>query len=739
MIQILVDNQSVYLGNSFQVRLDLIFPAFEHEFDYSSIIYPFDIPAPANERLFNFSNHIIINRKQRLYDCQVIFFGFLSLSAKLVLTKLNRQHFRGSIIVNRFSTEYKEKLLSEFDYDGDISLGATTDYVINHVDGKVLDETPGPHLKYNFPERKAPEFYGDENESNPAFCGILNRWDRANQSIQPNYIQTSLEQQNSESLLPCPYLFYVIEKCLNECGYRAVGSLLQDEDLMSLLILNNYPLDLVEKLYYVRANNSDYQLINPEGYINADDDFTPPNEDAHDIWNQDVSDADPAWRYHIQTKGYHEVSMQFKARYGGAHANAVVRVSMEKNNDGNPITLYYHDLDLTYEQTWYEFTVNFSHYFQAADEGDTFSFYAKFYDRVTLDDINGQFQCLDLIIMNISAGSLNSFAKTLHISNHVPAITLGNLFNAIKKGFGAVIFFSADHKQIQFSSFREIINSSSHLDLSDNYIAESEEIELNESEGLKLNFEFDGNDPVTQDNFTDHSNYELIGFYETFHHLPTPDRLNVVAIVLNTNTVYFYGIIDEDAVGWSVFSDNYYDYIYGGGDKDEKIPFSPVMMELDREDNLASTTIRPITLLTASSPAFGTGRNDFGFQLLFFRGMYSDGALYPLGSSVAYGPAGDDIANVELQLPGEKGLVENYLKPWLEYIAGAETVKMDFDISPDRLYDIIQLFSVQHGQQKRKVLINGISFLPKKFSLILSPGGIEKCEGMLVKKGEIAL
>lgn len=738
MIQLLIDNQQVYLGNSFQMRLDMIFPAFEQEFDYSSIIYPFDIPAPANERLFNFSNHIIINNKQRLYDCQVIFYGFVSLSAKLVVSKLSRQHFRGSIIVNRFSTDYKNKLLNEFDYDGDISLGSSTDYVINHVDGIVLDENPGPHLKYNFPEIKAPQFYGDENESNPAFCGILNRWDRGNQSIQPNYIQASLEQQNSESILPCPYLFYVLEKCLNECGYRAFGSLLSDENLLSLLILNNHPLDLVEKLYYVRANNTDYQLIKPEGYINADDDFTPPNEDAHDIWNQGVTDASPAWRYHIQTKGYHEVSMQFKARYGGGHANAVVRVSMEKNNDGNPITLYYHDLDLTYEQTWYEFTVNFSHYFQAADVGDTFSFYAKFYDRVTLDDINGQFQCLDLIIMNISASSLNSFAKSLHIGNHVPEISLGNLINATKKGFGAVIFFSADHKQIQFSSFQEILNSSSHLDLSGNYIADSEEIDLSESEGLKLNFEFDGNDPVTQDNFKDHSDYDMIGAYETFHHLPTPDRLNVVALVLNTNTVYFYGIIDEDVAGWTVFADNYYDYIYGQGEKDEKIPFSPVMMDLDREENLSSTTIRPITKLTASSPAFGTGRNDFGFQLLFFRGMYSDGALYPLGSSMAYGPAGDEIAEIELQLPGEKGLFVNYLKPWLDFIDGAETVKMDFDISPQLLFDLLQLFSVQHGRQKRKVLVNGIAYIPKKFSLIISLGGIDKCEGTLIKKGGIS-
>ena len=491
MIRLIVNSQQVYLPTGLSLRFDLVHPAFEDDYLYSSIVYPFDIPAAENEKLFAFANHVIVNRTQRLFDCQLILFGFLTFSSKLVLSKTSRKTFRASIIINRFSTSDRDKLLTDFDYDGDISLGGSSDAVIGHVVGKILDENPGPDLKYNFPEIKAPRFYGDEHESNPAFCGIINRWDRGNQSIQGNYIQPYLDLQNTESLLPCPYLFYVLEKCFTECGYNVFGSLLRDDDLLPLLMLNNYPLDHIEKLYYVRANNSVHQLIKPEGYINADDDFTPPNEDAHDIWNQDVTDADPAWRYHIYSRGYHEVSMKFKARYSGGHTKACVRVSMEKNNDGNPVTLYFHDLDLTYELTWYEFTVSFSHYFPESDVGDTFSFYAKFYDRFTLDDINGQFQCLDLIIMNISASSLNSFAKSLHISNPVPAISLGNLISAMKMGFGAVIFFSSDHKQIQFSSYQELIHSSSHLDLSDTLIALSEEVELKEAEGVKLNFEFD--------------------------------------------------------------------------------------------------------------------------------------------------------------------------------------------------------------------------------------------------------
>jgi len=224
---------------------------------------------------------------------------------------------------------------------------------------------------------------------------------------------------------------------------------------------------------------------------------------------------------------------------------------------------------------------------------------------------------------------------------------------------------------------------------------------------------------VTQDNFSIHSDYEFIGYYETFHHLPTPGSLNVVAVVLNTNTVYFYGVIDEDAAGWSIFSDNYYDFLFGVARKGEKIPFSPVMMHLDRDEILSSTTIRPITKLTASSAAFGTGRNDFGFQLLFFRGMC------------------DDIARVELQLPGEKGLVENYLKPWLDYMQDAETVKMNFDISPDRIQAVIDLFSIQHGRQSRKILVNGISYLPKKISFMLSIDSIKSCQADLLKKGPI--
>ena len=739
MMRILIGDEQVYLDPGFTIRLDMIFPAFEDEFDYSSIVYPFSIPAPPNEELFNFSNHVVINNKTRMYDCQLIFAGSLRMSAKLVLSKLSGKQFRGSIIVNRFSTDYKEKLLSEFDYDGNIILGATTAAVIAHVNGIVLDENPGPHLKYNFPEIKAPVFYGDENENNPAFCGILNRWHRGNQSVQPNNIGTSLDNQNTESLLPCPYLLYVLEKCFQESGYDIFGSLLDDTELQSLLMLNNYPLDLIEKLYYVRANNSIVQVVNPSKNINADDDYTPPNEDIHDIWEQEEVEAQYPWRYHIQTEGYHQVSMEFKSKYTYGYPTTVVRISMVKYNDGNPTTLYYRDFDFLAHQTWYERTVDFSHYFPIGDVGDYFYFTARFFDPISSEDSAGEFQVLDLIITNLSASGLNTFAKTLHIKNHVPGISLGNLVNALKKGFGTIPFYSHDFKEVQFSTYQEILESNEYLDLSDQCIKDSTEIELKDAEGYKLNFEFDSNDPVTQDNFVDHSIYELIGSYSTYYHLPIPDGLNKIALVLNTNVLYFYGVTDEDAAGWSIFSDSFYDYLIGDGKKEVKIAFSPVMMNLETEGGDV-LTIRPYTKLLASSPAFGTGLNEFGFQLMFFRGMQSDAfGLYPVGSSMAYSPFGDDIANSELQFPGDKGLIANFLQGWYDFINNSETIKKNFDVSPDLLYEIMQLFAPQHGRQKRKILVDGVKYIPKKFSFILRSNSIEKAEATLIKKGNITV
>ena len=736
MIRILVDNTEIYLEPNFNIRMDLISPAFEDEFDYSSIVYPFSIPAPPNEELFNFSNHIVINNKLRMYDCQVIFAGSLRMTAKLIISKLSSKQFRGSIIVNRFSTDYKDKLLNKFSYGGEIEIGNTLQ-VIAHVNGIVINISGAP-LKYNFPEIKAPEFYGDKNEENPAFCGILNRWDRENQSVQMNSIGTYLDAQNTESLLPCPYLFYILEQCFKESGYSIFGSFLENSELQSLLMLNNYPLDEMQKLYYVRANNSEVQQFKPDGYINADDDYTPPNEDDHDIWDQSVPDADPAWRYHIQTKGYHEFSLKFKAKYTGGWNNVVVRISIMRYNNGTPLVLSYKDVPLGYSGVWYEDTVKFNYSFPESYVGEMILFDAYFFDEVLLEDAEGELQCLDLIIMNVSASGLNSYAESIFINKHVPKISLGDFVNALIKGFGVVPFYSADRKEVQFSTCQEILDSSESLDLSDQYIKDSEEVELKEKEGYKLSFEFDSNDPITQDNFIDHSIYDFIGSYATYHHLPAaPDGLNKIALVKNTNRLYFYGIIDEAEAGWSVFSDNHYDYLFGDGKNEVKIGLSPVMMHHDREEEEMATTIRPITKLLASSPSFGTGLNDFGFQIMFFRGLKSDGALYPLGSSTAYGPPGDSIGEYELQLPGDMGLVENFLKDWYNFLSGSQPVKMNFDVGPVDLINIMQLFLTQRGKQKRKILVNGVKYLPKKFSFILGSNTIEKAEATLVKKGNI--
>ncbi len=736
MMQLIVNDQQVYLGDDFSIRLEMVFPAFEEEFEYSSLTYPFSIPAASNEELFNFSNHVVVNNKLRLYDCQVIFAGSIRFAAKLVLSKLNANKFQGSVIMNRFSTDYRDLLLNEFDYDGDISLGTTSTDVVAHANGKAAHTDPGPDLKYNFPEIKAPQFYGDENEENPAFCGILNRWDRGNQSFQLNVIGTDLDGQNTESLLPCPYLLYVLQKCFDESGYRIFGSFLNDPEIQSLLMLNNYPLDLLEKLYYVRANNTSIQADIQEEYILANDDFTAPNEDNWDIWNK----TRYGWSYTISSKGWHSVDMDFKAKYDGlgVNENVVARINLVKLNDGNPQVVKTKDIRLAFANTWYEKSVSFNYYFEAGDITDKFSLEIHFIDTITLDDDRGDFQCLDLVIMATSASGLNSFSKSLHLANHVPGISLGDMMNALKKGFGTCCFYGHDFKEIQFSTLQEIIDSESFLDLSDNVIARSEEIELKDAEGYLLNFEFDSNDDVTQDNFVDASAYDYIGEFDTYADLPTPTGLNKVALVLNTNRLYFYGIEDSESASWKVFSDNYYDYLVGDGGDEIKIGFSPVMMHHDMEDDPESITIRPITKLTASSPGFGTGMNDFGFQLMFYRGLQEDlDDEYPLASSMSFGPSGEDLGDIELQLPGEMGLMENFLLDWYAFLDNCETVKMNFDVSPKVMSQIIALFAPQHGKQKRKILVHGVKYLPKKFTFILNKHQIDTVQATLVKEGTI--
>ncbi len=730
MIKIQVKKQDLYLEPNTTLRFELISKLFDDQVIALSVIYPFNIPAPANQHVFEFTNQVEVLRSARSFECEFFFDGYPLFNGLLYVKNYGNKYYRCSIVVNPFSEDFSDNMLSVIDYGGDIDIGGSPHNPLNVTDHAKQITNGFLTADYTFPLIFAPEFYGsldsnNKNDYNKDWGGdagdgdvgkYLNNYSRSLSSsgFPVNEVHEDPDADNVYAMLPTAYLKFVLEKVFASEGFGLFGDFINDAELQKLILFNNTPLDEKYKKYFVKASMTSNQDISIPTKILFEDDSTPDNEDVDNRWEPTNS------IYTVAHDGYHDVKINIKAKSTLSFLDVDAYFAIVKKS---PIAPAFDTvLDSTSfvcanYQTWYEFDVAFNEYLNV---GDKIYFLTNFVRDAVPPQTSGRIDEGVLTISNASYQNLNQFSNILNLQNHVPDVTVGSLINNIAKTFGLAVFTNTITREVELSFKKDILLSTGYLDLTESLIIDTQKIEHSKDDGFLFFMRFD-------EEFADYSEYEFLGNYATFDDLPTPTEANKVAVVLNLNVAFIFSNNEaSDPLNWVYFADVFYPQTAGNGATEISPDLNTLTMHIG--ENFISPQYKDI----GSSPAFETGKNDIGITLMLYRGLRpdKDNDYYPLASCTKFDTNGNSTGDYEMT---NSALFADFLQSWYEFIIDSETVKMKLDCNVKDIIEISKLFSPQRKNPVRKVRIRNINYLPKKFSFVLSMNGINETEATLVK------
>lgn len=655
MLRILINGMQADLeGVKFNLQLNSPIP-FNPEDNQVEGSFAFGVAFPAtttNKKIFGFADRLeLYPESGHEYQGVMFFDGRPLFKVMISLTEATAYSFKGNIKVDLgyYTSLIGDKSLRDLAYEGDITIGTTAQEVVDHANDVVTRAYPD--VMYNFPELYNPKFYGDEKKLNPTWQNLVNFYIHG-EGFRPNVIDNDNEVQNYYNLCPFPYLFYVLKKCYSEFGYAPKGPVFDNTELASLLIYNNYALDALEERYKSIVQLSANQNI-PAALTQLNFDIISVNID--DCYKLEL------YRYLIKESGYHHITGHLSAKVAAENSDRIMRmyVYCYVGNTENEIS----ETEISYP---YDFEIDLD-YTQDIEEGDIGHYISI---KVKFQLIYGIEPLFPATIHAeswwgcaiIPESTLNIYAKTINISNHVPDLKISSFLLTLMKQFGIVHIFNNRNNEVDLVFLKDILASTDEEIYTEFTARSSKLVSFRENKSYKLNFAWDSGDEFTKENFKAYDTLKYAGGFNSFDDLPAIGNEGYFAYVRNLHAIY---IFQENA--WIWYTDKYYDRKLGDGITAVNLECSPLMMHYDGSNPASPKTCPKIS---QEGGSVTTGRKDFGFHLVFYRGLLEDsqGNIYPFASSTQYGPTGLVIGNYELNLDGSGSLFDVFLKSYYDFI-----------------------------------------------------------------------
>jgi hypothetical protein len=745
MLTIKINDKVLAIDPSTKLRFDINSTLFETDAIPGSYICPFDIPVKDNN-FFENAEFIEVNRLFKKYPCMVFLNNTPIFSGELILNSTLQNKYRVSVILTGIASDFPDKKLNELNYGSDITFASAVNYA--KTNNSITDDS----AVCVFPTIYVPNMYGnsDDDSDSPAnadFGGheivgvnisktgkFINYWNAQNQTFPINEIQPSNVPKNDNRFVLVPQfkLIFVVKKLFESLGYTVSGDFFADSFLSKLLFMNYFAMDDKKKKYFLSASHpavfTNAQLFN--GTIPFNDITSLGNEDQNNSWDMQHN------CYTIQTIGWHSIKAVFSIQClnlinGNSHFSLSANVMNLMNNGiftygGYSVQANFNYFTLN-EIRSVEISANF--YFNTADIG-------KKIIITGLDNTGGyafRFLSAKLNITATSYQNLNRFSNKIKIANHVTSNTVGTVLNSLKLNFGLALFFDAENKTIEISFLKDILKSFNSIDITENVIKNSVEISIEENKGFLISQKND-------EDISDIDNLDNIGSFIKKTDLPVPDKLNVIAEVLQEGCFYQYKKNDTTfALEWIKFGTSVREIKEGNETENVSLDISVTT------NVLKNNVLVPYSKQQGTSDFFDTGINDTDLQLLNWYGMKKNllNMYYPFASALKFDAFGNIINDIELRLDGPCGLYKNYLESWYNFIDNAETVNLQLKIDTPKLIEILKVFKPQENtasQQIRKLKYKNILLLPKAFSIIIPvSGGYIESEIEVLKEGGIEL
>jgi hypothetical protein len=233
MIKLKVENAYLEVSGKLQFNITFRSPVFGF---LTNIVYNFYIPyTDFNARLFGFPLHLNrlnrakVNKPGSIEIENIVING--TWAAKESAEDYIELSF--SFIADEFTAFAINKNLPEL-FDEII----TTTNIFTHQ-YETIQKT-WPETNYQFPSVFNPDFYGDKNES---FLGVINYFEHF-------YVN---KDTNGNTIIPMPYLAFIVKEIFIKAGYEVNGSIFNDAMFKTAILYSNFALDKFRSWIYFQA------------------------------------------------------------------------------------------------------------------------------------------------------------------------------------------------------------------------------------------------------------------------------------------------------------------------------------------------------------------------------------------------------------------------------------------------------------------------------------------------------
>lgn len=716
MIGIIVNNKALVLPPNLKIRVELNSTLFDTEEGIpASIVWYFNIPADGNEEALNYANYVEAAGKYRIVPASLTYFGMPLFSCKLVVKGANNRTFRIGMTLDQFTEDYQDKLITELSWETE-NIGGTP-FSENNVVQFCTDVATKTKVRdYEFPQLYAPKWYGNDNSNNESFTGFLN-------DLEVDTFKVNTDEDNGNSLLPCPKFLSVLKKIYADDNFTLTGSVLDDDRIEELIILNNYSLDGLFALFSMLSSTTGTQSV--------------PKSTITQVYYDDIASGDNKDDSNCYFEGGYKAISNKKY-------NIISEVELHIDNIStpqatSPITLYIYknDVEIASEEIQWK---DASRVNSDPDSNVKHTISLDDLDLIADDVIKIKFQNIvnsstDIVdgylsVGVASKGTTNTYADNINVANHLPEISNNDFISAFRKSFGFALFYDFSKRSVEIDFLNDVLASNKYLDLTHALIKESEDIEVREKRNYYYSFD-------SSDDIKTYSQYEYLGEFKSVHALPTPEKLNVVAKVINQNSIYLYHVTDENEYIWEFYSRCENSYKTGTSNILEVTPSIQIPKMSEYQE-----LYLPEINFEAQSKAFNQSVTPTDkLQLLLYRGLKNFNTQFAMtyASTMQYIRYGDFLWDGSLLWNNYRGLFYTYHEGWTNFVKKSETITMKFNLDLEDIINIMVLFKPQPNvpveDRIRKIRVENTTYIPRKISFELSMTGQTYGEFELEKKG----
>jgi hypothetical protein len=712
MLQIHIQNTPLDLSEDTQIRVEENFPYFDSEGIPVSTVWSFDLPVtPNNEKLFNYSNYVMVRKKVRMYDAGISVHGIPIGKGKLTLTNTTETTFRGSMLLNDFAVDFEDVMMSDTETKINLGINQTTRlknaWRVNHGD------VPAP---VRFPMVYAPKWYGDvdedtgKSENNLYYKGYLNYVTLGTQEFKANN-----GGKNYNTLVPFVLLKDGIEDILKTKRWTLTGAVADNYFFKNLLMHNNHSLDETIISDYAKVGLLKDKTI---GYANTDGDvfYFPFN---FDLIYKDDQNCHFDVHYLVKTNGNYIVK-GFVDAYLHADGSETFVLEILRNN----AAIYTSD-PVTIEKLETK-TFTIPDFLLYCNAGDVFS------PRIKVPKHHRSFTLYiksSSVVEYEKEVSTNNKHTSITLSNHMPDIEFTTLLNNTRLMLGAVCFFDNTYHKVEMAFLNDILaDKNNAYDITQYSIPSEVETEIIEPESIIYTFK-------------EETEYPTSYKFEKDYSFDLPDTFY-------KNEMYAY-LKDEFGIYKSVTDEENHSFKWEHYAHDYRKSLSKTKGE-EREIKLE---LLPCSIVTANTTATGKVRV-FPYYEEEGNSPYNDKEPDPmeLVLSVWIGthaglPTATSVGtmvhrwaiNGTINFNTENSL-DSFVRPFADWQEKREEITVPMTgIGVWEMLEILQMNrpTREDNPQPRWIAYKGMHCLPKQASFIIDVhGNIKESEIVIVKKRE---